>query len=753
MISNSFERSDHAVKRIFVSALVCFFLVVASQRSAAQLSDIRGVVTDSVTGQRLPFVNVVLLGSMRGAQSNNAGFFVIPKVEPRAYELAASCVGYARLVLAITVEAGHVLQLTLRLAPRPVEQSEVVVTSQGKKELKEINTSIYVLDQKDMKLSPVTVQEDVFRAFQILPGIVSTSDVTSKFYVRGGAGDQNLVLLDGMRIYNPFHALGIFSVFDPDIVRTAEVYTGAYPAGFGGRLSSVVNLTSQDGRNDRLGGRAGINLLSSKVQLEGPAFAGTTWMFNARKSLFNQTFKNIVKVNTPVSFYDAYIKTSSQLSRGTKVDISALSTADELVSSNPDEPDYFWRNRAIGLTVSGFLGDRLLTNVTVYSTFFKAERDAKSSSAITPSSTSVQEGGIRGSATLYNAAHDVFLFGFEFDFPSINYMLINAAAAQNTLTNNTPDATLWIRYQTMYDRLQLDIGLQVDIGSIFFRDQRLQSLEPRLNMSYLFLGNWRGKVSYGRFNQTLVTATNEDDLISIFDPWIRVPDNLKPEQADHYVLGLEGNFAEAVFASAQIYVKDYNSLIAYNRKKVDSKDPDFVTGTGLSSGMELLLRAGLSFADLYGTYALSRTSINNDGFEYYPRYDRRHHINLLGVFHLKKSLDLTLRWEYGSGFPFTQSTGYYDRLRLQDAFLGPFELETGIPYTTLGSKNGKRLPAYHRLDVSAAVRFTLAAIHGTLGAQVMNVYDAKNVFYFDRKTGQRVDMLGFFPSATLTIEY
>jgi hypothetical protein len=165
------------------------------------------------------------------------------------------------------------------------------------------------------------------------------------------------------------------------------------------------------------------------------------------------------------------------------------------------------------------------------------------------------------------------------------------------------------------------------------------------------------------------------------------------------------------------------------------------------------LRSKVSLVDFYASYALSWTTVDNRGFQYYPRYDRRHHVNVLVATHPFKDFGVTLRWEFGSGFPFTENIGYYDRLMLGNLLTDAFELETGRPYIVLGKKNAGRLPAYHRLDVSVQYRFTFLGIRGTLGGQIINVYDNRNVFYFDRKTGQHTEMLRFFPSATLTLEY
>ena len=761
MVRFNFTRTRsrlHIDRKMSLSVIYRFIALCVLAASSpfvlmAQVTDIRGFVSDSVTAQRIPFANVVIVNTSWGAATNNSGFYLIPNVPQGQYEIAVSIIGYERKVQRVLVRPGRPIDLDFQLAPTPIESEEVLITAPRRRDLTEIHTSVHLLDMKDIKLTPVLAQEDVFQALKMLPGIVSTSDVSSKFYVRGGAGDQNLVMVDGMKIYNPFHALGIFSVFDPDIVQNVEMYTGAFPAGYGGRLSSVVNISSRDGRADRPSGRASVNFLSSKVQLEGPALANTSWMVNARKSLFSQTFKRIVNQNVPVSFYDVFFKFKAQPFGAAKIDLSLLNSSDELLFSSVDEPNYHWNNSAIGIAFSNLIADRLFVQALAYSCSYRADRDAKASKVITPSSTSVKEPGLHAAATYYTDAQNLFFFGFDFSFPQLEYSLVNLAGVPMTLSSGFAEASAWVRYQARYDPWLFDIGLHGELASVVGGEQGVKAFQPRLNVSYQLFGGWRAKASAGLFSQRSITVSNEDDVMSIFDAWIKVPENLTPEKAIHLVLGVEGNVVENASVSLQSYYKDYSSLVAYNRDKVHANDPDYVTGTGSSYGLEMMVRAKVMDIDLYATYALSRTVVNNRGFEYHPRYDRRHHINLLATVRPFERADVSLRWEYGSGFPYTQSTGYYDRLLLGDALPGQFELETGEPYLILGSKNAARLPAYHRLDLSMAYRFDMLGLRGIIGGQVINLYDNKNVFYFDRKSGQRVNMLRFFPSLTLTLEY
>jgi hypothetical protein len=746
---------DAAERRgYYILPVILIFTIANVVRVNAQGVDIHGTVTDSSNGERIAYATVMLEGTGKGAASNTDGFYFIPNLTPGEYTLHISCVGYLTRYVKISVGFGKPVLINLRLNTEPVKLSETVVTGKARHELTKVQTSVHTMDQQDIQAVPVSVIPDIFRAIQILPGIVSTSDVNSHFYVRGGGGDQNLILLDGMKIYNPFHALGIFSLFDPDIIRNTEVYTGAFPPGYGGRLSSVVSLSTKDGNTNSITGKANLNFLSSKLQLEGPLGTNYTWLVDGRKSFSNRTINRFLQKDLPVSFYDAFVKMTAQATEDQQLrfGLQGFFTGDDVRSNILTEPDYSWRNQAIGFTVNGLVLDRVYVDALAYQTSFQASRNSKSSQTATPASTSIQEMGIRSNASVYLDSKDLFYFGFEISFPETQYSLINTYGILLQDDDPQVDGWLWLRYQTSIGLWLIDGGIHLDAISLI-KGGSTENIQPRINVSHPLYDNWRLKLSFGEFTQRFITVNNEDDVISVFDTWIHIPNWLKPEIADHYVLGIDGNVLPQLSFDLQSYFKDYRSLVVYNRDKVDSFDPDYINATGQSYGAELLVRYGISFIDLYGAYSWSRALITSLGLTYPPAYDRQHTINLLAELHLFNNFDANVRWEFGSGFPYSQTMGYYDRLSFQDFYDIPFGNQSGSPYISLGSKNASRLPSYHRLDVGLSYRFSVASVKGKAGVSVINAYDHQNIFYFDRKTGQQMNMLPFFPSATLELEY
>lgn len=737
------------IRALTVALLASFFVVPTS----AQNADIRGVVTDSLTGEKIPYASIVVVNTPRGASSNLAGFFLIGGLPPGAYDIAASSVGFVRQVRRIVIRPGEVHNLNFQLLSEAVEVGEVVVTERTKRELKEIQTSVQVMDQRELKMVPVTVQDDVFRSIAVLPGIVSTSDVSAQFYVRGGASDQNLILLDGMRIYNPYHALGIFSIFDSDVIQTTEVYTGAFPPGFGGRLSSVVNLVTRDGRKSSLAVRTNVNFLSTKLQAEGPLGQNLRFFINGRRSLSTGTFDRFIQKDAPLSFYDLFAKTTYE-SAGGQVRYSAVTflSGDAIRFSEPGAPEYRWKNSAIGMTGSGLLDDRLFVRALASGSSFIGMRETQPGSFETPARSSVSDFTVWTNATLYTDTRTLYFFGFEFNFPTLEYSLVNNTGTQVRLSQTIPDISTWIRTQFSMDRLQVDGGLHVDLG-ILFRSSSGKWFQPRLSASYALFHDWRAKGSFGRFSQHLVTVNNEDDLITLFDGWIAVPDHLEAEHSDHFVLGVGGSIAARLGMDIQAYHKIFGSLVTYNANKLVSTDPDYISGSGRASGAEASLRYEHPNVDVLVAYGLSTTEVSQPGLTYQPRYDRRHSLKLLGVYRVLAGLDVSVRWDYGSGLPFTPSVASYNRPTFADYLRDPRTVELGKPYLALGPKNSFRLPDFHRMDIATTYRMGLGPIHIALGVSVTNVYDRKNVFYYDRRNGRRVNSLSFFPSVMLTVEY
>jgi hypothetical protein len=556
-----------------------------------------------------------------------------------------------------------------------------------------------------------------------------------------------------MKIYNPYHAFGIFSIFDPDFVKNTEVYTGAFPAGYGGRLSSVVNIVSRNGNNSETKGSAGINFISGKLQLEGPISKNNTWIVNARKSLFNDTFKKFLRDPAPISFYDIFAKVNFGGEDYGRQSIQTFLSGDDILSPKATEADHRWRMSSYAFTFSDLVDERIYVDAVLYGSRFRITRDAKQSTAVRDAESSIQDAGIRGELTMYTESKDLYFIGFDVNIPSYRYVFTTPSNLTVEEQAVAVETWSWFRYQMNYERFKADFGIHSDVIALFDGEYPPAMIQPRINISYLLESDWRVKASFGVYSQNLITLTNEDDIVSLFEAWIYIPENTKPEIARHYVAGIEGNIFSELSLNVQTYFKDYSSLVLYNREKKYALDPDYINGTGASYGIETLFRYKYSFLDLYVAYTIGWTSLTINNFTFSPRYDRRHNLNVMNIARVTESFDLGFRWEFGSGYPFTQTVSFYDRLSLGDIGRTPFQGESGKPYSVLGEKNVARLPAYHRLDIIATYKFSVGNVNGSLGMNITNVYNNDNILFYDRKTLQKITMLPFLPSASLKVDF
>ena len=737
---------------LFVSLLGARGQSDPSTPQAQPATDIRGIVSDSASGDRIPGVNLQIKGTKRGATTNTNGFYLITSVAPGDYDLVVSAVGYERKTIHFGLHGEEPLTLNVKLGVRVIQTGEIVVQSAGVASLAEKSASVHVVTPSELQTVPAVAQNDLLRSIQMLPGITSTSDVSAKFFVRGGAGDQNLILLDGMKIYNPFHAFGLFSILDPDLVKTAEIYTGAFPAGYGDRLSSVVNVTTKEGNLSGISGIASVNFLSGKLELDGPFSDDNSWLVSGRSSLFSGGINKLIPNPAPTSFYDLFAKGTVGTSTG-RIGVRAYVSGDDVTPADPAQPDHSWRNAAMSAVLSGLADNRTYFDAAISYSYAKITRDPKQAASVTPASSLLDEFGIKVEMTSFLDDQNKMFEGFEINFPSVDDSLYTNGIFPNQFKDSEIEWFTWIRYQGAWGPIGIDAGIHADILLLLDGGPVRQGLQPRLTLSYGLGGSWVVKASYGVFTQNLISISNEDDLISLFDAWILLPSELRPEEAHHYVLGVEGNVFPSLALSLQGYYKSYPSLTLYNSTKIYPGEPDYVNGTGEAYGVEALTRFSSPLVDIYASYTYSYVTVSANDITYYPRYDRRHMVKAITTFHMLRGLDLSLRWEYGSGYPFTQNAGYYDRLSLSGIGTDPFPEGTGTPSRTLGDKNTARLPAYHRLDLSLTYSASIGGIRGTAGVSVINIYGQKNILYYDRATGKTDYMIPFFPTASLTIEF
>ncbi|MDH7514730.1 MAG: TonB-dependent receptor [Bacteroidota bacterium] len=733
--------------------LILLFTLTAGAQE--RKGGVKGFVIDSTSGERLSLVNVTVVGKGLGAATDHNGFFFIGNIPEGTVVIRATIIGYRSMEREIRIAAGKIQSLNFALPPLPVEIEGVEQVAERRTRY-ETEISTQPIGQKELEIVPAIVEKDLFRTISILPGVVATSDVSSQFYVRGGGGDQNLIILDGMTIYNPFHALGIFSIFDADAVKEAEVLKGGFPAEWGNRLSSVINIRTREGNKNRFSGKVSSSLVSGKLLLEGPTPWDGSWMIAGRKSFLDDVLQKFVRSETPFDFYDLIARANHSTGENGRVSFHTLFSGDIIRPESRSEPEYLWNNRAYGISWFQVLENRYLLETTFSFSNFKGELRPRENSEIAPRVSEIDDTYFNGAVTYFRENGDQYGAGFMFRFPSYHYSFTNAANYTRDIYDKSNETGIWLKYKfKTLKPFAFEIGVRSDLFSVL-SVHASDAFEPRLSVSWDIDNAHALKCAYARIHQRMITITNEDDIVSLFETWIPIPEDSPSQQADHFIVAFDGNVpkVEGVNYNIQAYLKSMTNLVEYNRDKVDASDPDFTSARGKSYGLEVFIERRHPVWYGWASYSLGYTERLVGDFHYSPRYDRRHNLNLILGFKPAVGWDVNFRWEFGSGLPFTQIMGFYDRLLFGGIFEGKGYIdEKGVPYTILGEKNRGRLPAYHRLDISVSKSFTLGMVRLFVEGSILNVYDRKNMFYFNQTTGERIDMLPLLPTLNLKVEF
>ncbi|MFA6457220.1 MAG: TonB-dependent receptor, partial [Bacteroidota bacterium] len=440
------------------SIFLLFSLVFLPHFLFSQEGDIHGVLSDSTNGERISFVTVMISGTNRGTSTNTNGFYLLAGLAPGRYDLVFSSLSFKKKVVPVQVTAGVSLTLNVRLQPEDVELTEVVINAERSGKMNDVSASIHVMNPEELRRIPVAVQGDLLRAVQVLPGIVTTSDVSAKYYVRGGSGDQNLILLDGMKVYNPFHAFGVFSVFDPDLINSTEIFTGAFPAEYGNRLSSVINVTTRSGNALRLSGTAEANSMFSKLQIEGPLTQNIRAMGHYRRSMFKDAFNTFLKTDVPFSFYDGFVKLTVENENSVRYAAEYFFTGDDVIGKTESDATYKWRSESYTLSVSSLATERLFFHAMMYSSRFVTQRDISNTALLSDATSEIKELGIKSFFTKYTESQAQYHFGFDFSVPEFINKLHNSANIPIEFESGSLDVMAWIRYENTQDVLKYDVG-------------------------------------------------------------------------------------------------------------------------------------------------------------------------------------------------------------------------------------------------------------------------------------------------------
>jgi hypothetical protein len=727
----------------------------------SQTSVLKGFVYDATNGEPVRFCMVQLEGTTIGAMTDQYGGFIISKVPSGDYVVKVTMLGYNTLTDNISVNVSAIQKRYL-LEPASHMLETVSVDADGQRRVQETRTSLVTITPKDIsKMPSIGGAPDFAQYLQILPGIVSTGDQGGQIYIRGGTPMQNMLLLDGMLIYNPFHSIGFFSVFDTEIMSSADIYTGGFGAEFGGRISSVMDIKTRDGNKKRISGKLDANLFGARMLLEGPfvklredrgtAFSYLLSVKGSYLQYSSKAFYPYVKQGLPYNFWDLYGKVSLTTKTGTKLSLFGFNFDDRVNYSQV--ATYQWNNWGLGAHFLIIPGDvpmsmeGTLSHTTYKSQMYDANYE--------PRATALNSEMFKW-AFNYFAGRSVFSAGVDVNISTTKYSYPDA---QNILQKLDPgygtDIALFVKYKyNLKDILLIEPSLRLQ----YYVSQSAAPLEPRLALKYNITKKIRLKLAGGLYSQNFVAITSDRDVVNLFYGFMsgptesQIPSTFQGkdskntlQKSQHIVLGLELDLLKYTNINIEGFFKNFSQITSVNRYKQFAGDHDFLWEKGIAYGGYITLKFELKNFYIWAVYSLGWVKRTDEEQTYFPHFDRRHNINILGSYQWgkkRKSWQADVRWNFGTGFPFTQTLAFLPNLGYGLISDNHWITANEELYVKLSELNRGRLPAYHRLDLSLKKKFFIGERNVIeLVASVTNAYHYSNIFYVDRLTSNIIYQL------------
>lgn len=758
--------------------LICLFCLSATLTFAQNTGDVRGFVYNQETGEPVIFTNVYLRGTTYASTTDVNGFYSINRIPAGNYVLQSTFIGYDTTRVDIVVKAGEILNQKIYLKESRLLLDQVVI--EGKKEEKQtdVRTSAVKITPKQItKLPSIGGEPDLAQYLQILPGIVSTGDQGGQLYIRGGSPIQTKVLLDGITIYNPFHSLGLFSVIETDLLRNVEVFTGGFNANYSGRISAIIDATTRDGNKKRLAGKVSANTFLAKAVLEGPIIklkkennSGTSgsYILTAKTSYLDKTsptlYSYIDTAGLPFRFTDIYGKINFTMGTGTKLNVSGFRFSDAATYQGVSE--YLWDSWGAGTSFVIVPGQAKMVidgslSISQYDISLREQNLAPRTSSI---------GGFNGGINFsYYMPKSDLKYGLEVSGFTTRFRFCTPLGNDSICLDQDQYTTeiggfLKYRSELAKGKLVIEPGLRVN----YYASLAAFALEPRFGMKYNISDKIRFKASAGIYTQNFISTRSDRDIVNLFTGFLSGPDEsiLKPDgqraannlqRATHLVAGFETDLSKHLDLTTEGYYKKSNQLIEINRQKLNPEDPNYIIEVGDAYGLDVLLKYDYKRWFIWGAYSLAWVTRDNGEQVYPPNFDRRHNFNFLTSYTFGKSLDweVSIRWNLGSGFPFTYTKGFYESMNLNGGVNANYTTQNGSLGIIYDEKiNAGRLPYYHRLDLSVRKEFAIGTnAKLEANASLTNAYDRDNIFYTNRVTGQRVFQLPILPSFGLSMSF
>ncbi|MDN5201360.1 TonB-dependent receptor [Fulvivirgaceae bacterium BMA10] len=754
------------IKNILKICGFAMFMLADPLSGFTQKFTISGYVKDQDTGETLIGANVYNKRDFNGTTSNNYGFYslTIPK---DSITLVFSYVGYESKEIQLYLDKN--IELNVSLGSSTV-LDEVVVTAE--EEIQQTTQMSRIsIPIKQIKSLPAFLGEvDVMKVLQLLPGVQSGNEGSSGLYVRGGGPDQNLILLDGVPVYNASHLFGFFSVFNADAINNVELIKGGFPARYGGRLSSVIDINMKEGNNQKFQGEGSVGLVATKLTLEGPIKnENTTFIVSGRRTYIDFLARPIIKASSEGDevagyyFYDVNAKVNHKFSNKDRIYLSGYFGNDKAFSRLKDSynsgdgqvnsEDKFglnWGNITTAFRWNHVINPKLFGNLTLTYSRYKFN---VSEEYFTETNVGGQKQIEEEKIKYFSGIRD-FAGKLDFDFtPSPNHFIrFGANAINHTFnpgifafkSNVESDTTLGSQRTKanefavyIEDDFKINTNLKVNAGlhvsGFSVNKEFYYSIQPRIATRYLLKNGVALKASYAQMTQYIHLLTNSGIGLPT-DLWVPATDKVRPQESYQVAFGLAKTVNEKFEVSLEGYYKEMKNLIEYKEganflNTENDWQTKVETGDGESYGAELLIQKNHGKLTGWLGYTLSWTNRQFDNLNFgkkFPyRYDRRHDIGIAAVYKLSEHIELSGAWVYGTGNAISLPIASY-RSNNQ----GDFSFFDGsIKYYE--SRNSFRMKSYHRLDASISFHKKKRWGERWWVIGLYNAYNRKNPFFID----------------------
>ena len=759
------------MKKVFGTlAMLSAMLIISQNATLLAAVSIGGTVTDKSTGEPLIGATVMLQGTKLGAKSNKSGFYSIQNVSVGEYTLIVRYLGYKQFSQKVSVKNTKDQRINILLDPDVISMEGIEVIAEREVERREITISkvnVPVAQIKDIRIGG---ESDLFRSLQFLPGVLTSSQISSGLYVRGGSPDQNLVLLDGATVYNPSHLFGFYSTFNTNAIKDVEFLKGGFDAEYGGRMSSVLNVTQKDGNRKEMCGDINIGLISTQGGIEVPFFNGSIFLSGRRTylDLMMPVFKLLTDAPLPdFYFYDINGKVTQNLGDNDKVSISSFWSNDVLDFSG-FSTDMLMEvgNKLLAGKWTHIYSNNLFSNVVLnYSKYINSFRGGQTDYNFILNN-SIEDITAKAHFEWLLGEDAALKWGAEASKINFNFLMNFTGDTTETVQGDDGQINLFMAdwNYSVFGQAKFNIidylSFQGGLRTYFFYLNNNFKFDPRLALRYMLTGNVALKGAWGIYHQSLRIAGIPN--FNIVDAWLPSDTSVNVSKSTHYILSVETKPTDGIDINFDIYYKDMRDVgelnqmaMAFNLGGTEKVTDVLFIGNAYSYGAEVFVQKttgrltgwlGYGFGRIYSTF----DSINQ-GNTFHPKYDRTHDFKAVIQYKIHPKWETGGTFSYQTGQPYTGATSRGDVLL-------PGHL-WGASKTVMSDLYGLRLPNSHQLNIYLAYNFDMFGKDARAVLDVYNVYNRRDILmriYNTRQSFTTVEdvlLLPIIPSLSLEIKF